>query len=92
LPCNTEYSIRSLPNPGQSMPSSALVGQTGSGPPGVVGSAIHTAVQKSPAPAATASGAPRRMSAGCCRPLTIAVVAQDPVFVCIMPDAKAMIR
>ena len=73
------------------MPSSALVGHTGRGPPGVVGSPIHTAVQKSPAPAATASGAPRRMSASCCRLLTIGVVAQDPEFVAIMPELTAMI-
>ncbi|WP_331205564.1 CD225/dispanin family protein [Mycobacterium avium] len=37
------YTMRRLPQPGQSTPSSALVGHTGSGPPGVVGSPAQTA-------------------------------------------------
>ncbi len=59
LPCISEYNIRALPHPGQSMPSRALVGHTGSGPPGVVGSPTQMAAHTNVADAATTSGAPR---------------------------------
>jgi hypothetical protein len=41
------------------MPSRALVGHIGNGPPGVVGSPNHTAAQTHAAEVATNSGAPR---------------------------------
>jgi hypothetical protein len=55
----SEYSIRALPHPGQSMPNKALVGHTGSGPPGVVGSLTQVAAHTNVVDAATSSGAPR---------------------------------
>jgi hypothetical protein len=58
LPCISEYSIRKLPHPGQSIPNNALVGHTGSGPCGVVGSPTQIAAHASVVPAATISGAP----------------------------------
>lgn len=51
--------MRRLPQPGQSTPSSALVGHTGSGPPGVVGSPAQTAAHSTVADAATTTGAVR---------------------------------
>ena len=51
--------MRRLPHPGQSMPNSALVGQTGNGPFGVVGSPTQMAAHINVADAATMSGAPR---------------------------------
>ena len=59
----SEYNIRMLPHPGQSIPSSALVGQTGSGPCGVVGSPTQMAAHTNVVDAATASGARRLSSA-----------------------------
>src|SRR6516162_7001460 len=59
LPCISEYNIRALPHPGQSMPNRALVGHTGRGPPGVVGSPTQVRAHTNVVDAATRSGAPR---------------------------------
>ena len=53
----SEYNIRKLPHPGQSIPNSALVGHTGSGPFGVVGSPTQMAAHTNVVDAATISGA-----------------------------------
>jgi hypothetical protein len=53
----SEYNIRAQPHPGQSIPNSALVGHTGSGPFGVVGSPTQIAAHINVADAATTSGA-----------------------------------
>jgi len=66
-PCRRAYSIRILPQPGQSMPNNSLVGHVGIGPPGVVGSAIQTAQQPHAASAATPAGAHRRCRTDVCR-------------------------
>jgi hypothetical protein len=55
----SEYTMRKLPHPGQSIPSNALVGHTGSGPFGVVGSPAQMAAHIRVVDAATTSGAPR---------------------------------
>src|SRR5690242_21216535 len=55
----SEYTMRKLPHPGQSIPNKALVGHTGSGPFGVVGSPAQMAAHISVVDAATTSGAPR---------------------------------
>ena len=55
----SEYSIRKLPQPGQSIPNNALVGHTGSGPCGLVGSPAQIAAHTSVVDAATMSGAPK---------------------------------
>jgi len=57
LPCIREYNMRRLPHPGQSIPNRALVGHTGSGPPGVVGSPTQMAAHTNVVDAATTSGA-----------------------------------
>jgi hypothetical protein len=54
----SEYNIRKLPHPGQSIPNRAFVGHTGSGPPGVVGSPAQMAAHINVVDAATANGAP----------------------------------
>ena len=51
--------MRKLPHPGQSIPSRALVGHTGSGPFGVVGSPAQMAAHINVVDAATTSGAPK---------------------------------
>ncbi len=75
LPCMSEYNIRKLPHPGQSIPNSAFVGHTGSGPFGVVGSLTQIVAHTNVVAAATISGAPHLSLTNPCRVTTTAPLA-----------------
>lgn len=69
--------MRRLPQPGQSIPNNALVGHTGSGPFGVVGSPAQMAAHINVVDAATTSGAPRPACAAPRRVTNIEIRAQN---------------